>query len=447
MKQKDIASLIENIDTMESSVRGASSMIYHSTPLTSYKDGNQLDIRDCLGVVLPATGRNCLVNGSTGLAKTHLAMAVMAGLFGSDYAILQIDPSLEQEKFFDIDGKLLQEGRLSEAIKDTPYITAPGVIYDETNRAPQAMLNILQAHLNNQAITPSGGKSRKCGISVDGKGQYQYKIGTCNEGKQYDDGTFAMDPAFRRRFPFEVPVNLFAPTETDREMRQRAGRTGTGLYVPETEGCLDSVLEIFSNLGLVGIDLVAKEFISYLGRMNQCIKSPFGTKDEAGFNIERCVGCHARGLGGETNICGNVYALPDATQMDLEAIAKGFALVRAHHKAAETGKMPSSLNVGLEDVIQVFPFVAATKMGIGPAWLIKHFKSGEPIEAAKAVCVNIEQRIKNKLLKVSALMAKADYTPDELAMMKSYCSEDPWAFGLRECDTKPLLPVVYKGLR
>ncbi|MFH1065545.1 MAG: AAA family ATPase [Nanoarchaeota archaeon] len=442
-----IQKLIENIDTMETAVRGASSMIYHSTPLTSYKDGAQLDMRDCLGVVCPATGRNALVNGSTGLAKTHLAIAVMAGLFGSDYAILQIDPSLEQEKFFDIDGKLLQEGRLSDAIKDTPYITAPGVVYDETNRAPQAMLNILQAHLNNQAITPSGGKPRKCGISVVG-GRYQFKIGTCNEGKQYDEGTFAMDPAFRRRFPFEAPVNLFAPTETDREMRQKAGRTGTGLYVPETEGCLDAVLDIFGNLGLVETDLVAKEFISYLGRMNQCIKSPFGTKDEAGFNIERCAGCHARGLAGEQNFCGNAYALPDATQMDLEVIAKGFALVRAHHKAAETGKMPSSVSVGLEDVIQAFPFVAATKMGIDPAWLGKYFKSGEPLEAARAVCVNIEQRIKKKLSKASALMAKADYTSDELAMMKSYCSEDPWAFGLRECcDTKPLLPVVYKGLK
>ena len=447
MEQKDIANIIENIDAMESAVRSASSMIYHSTPLTSYKDGIQLDIRDCLGVVCPATGRNALVNGSTGLAKTHLAIAVMAGLFGSDYAILQIDPSLEQEKFFDIDGKALQEGRLSDAIKDTPYITAPGVIYDETNRAPQAMLNILQGHLNNQAITPSGGKPRKCGISVDGKGQYQFKIGTCNEGKQYDEGTFAMDPAFRRRFPFEAPVNLFAPTETDREIRQKAGRTGTGLYVPETEGCLVSVLDVFKNLGLVETDLVAREFIAYLGRMNQCLKSPFGTKGEAGFNAERCTGCHARGLAGETNICGNVYALPDATQMDLEVIAKGFALVRAHHKAAETGDMPSSLSVGLEDVIQAFPFVAATKMGIDPAWLGKYFKSGEPFEAAKAVCVNIEQRIKKKLLKAAGMMSKAEYTSDELAMMKAYCQEDPWAFGLRECGAKPLLPVVYKGLR
>ncbi|MEK6864087.1 MAG: hypothetical protein AABX27_02250, partial [Nanoarchaeota archaeon] len=92
MEQKDIANLIQNIDAMESSVRSASSMIYHSTPMTSYKDGMQLDIMDCLGVVCPAT-RNALVNGSTGLAKTHLAIAVMAGLFGSDYAILQIDPS------------------------------------------------------------------------------------------------------------------------------------------------------------------------------------------------------------------------------------------------------------------------------------------------------------------------------------------------------------------
>lgn len=443
----DIKKLIENVDDVQTAVRDASGMIFHSTPMTGYRDGPQLDLRDIL-IVGASSGRNTLINGSTAIAKTHLALAFLAGLYGRrgvGYTILQIDPSLEAEKLFNLDAKMLQTGLLSDAILNTPLITAPGILLDEVNRAPQVMLNVLQAYMNNQAVTPSGGVPRQTGIEVPG-GFYQLKIGTCNEGKQYDEGTFKMDPAFRRRFPIEIPLDLFRPTDYDMEKRRKARRTAGGLGVAETKGVLESILEIHKSLAELNFHPLAEEFVAYLSRMDNCIKSDYKTKRERGFNIERCDGCHARGLAGKQNICANVYS-PSVPQEDIEAVARGFALLRAYYNASESGKIPKQINVSVYDVIAALPFVASTKFGADPAWVEKHFKSGEPFELAKAVGINIEQRLQSKLKKIGDLMTKRreDYTEDERALIENYCKEDPWAFGLRDCDFKPTRD--YKGLR
>ncbi|MBS3107830.1 AAA family ATPase [Candidatus Woesearchaeota archaeon] len=439
-----IDNLIEKVDNIESSIRNASSFIYHSTPMTAYSKGPQLDLKDIVGVIGPSTGRNILLNGSTGIAKTHLALACLTGLYGRDnFGILQIDPSLEAEKLFDLDGEKLQQGLLSEAIKNTKLITSPGVLLDEVMRAPQAILNILQAYMNNQAVTPSGGGSRQVGIEIPGIGFYQFKIGTCNEGKEFDEGTFNIDPAFRRRWPIEISLNLFAPNQYDMEQRSKAARTGTGLYVSQSEGVFEDIKEIHTNLNKISFHPVANEFLAYLGRMDNCIKAVFKTKRERGFSVEKCDGCHARGLAGKENFCGNVYA-PEAPHEDIANVARGFALVRAHHIAASSGKMPKSLEVSFADVLQSFPFVCATKMGLDPAWLEKSFASGEPFEAAKALTINIEQKIMSKVKSLGKLMLKKDYTPDELAQIKKYSEEDPWSVGLRDFES---VPVQYKGLR
>lgn len=435
----DIEKLIENVDEVQTAVRDASSMIFHSTPMTGYTSGPQLDLRDIL-IVGASTGRNALINGSTAIAKTHLALALLAGLYGprgTGYAVLQIDPSLEAEKLFNLDAKKLQDGLLSDAIINTPLITAPGILLDEINRAPQVMLNVLQAYMNNQAVTPSGGVPRQTGIEVPG-GFYQFKVGTCNEGKLYDEGTFKLDPAFRRRFPIEVPLDLFRPTDYDMEQRRKAKRTAGGLAVPETKGVLKTVIKIHNSLAGINFHPLAEEFIAYLSRMDNCIKSNYKTKRERGFSTERCNGCHARGLAGAQNICANVYS-PSVPQEDIEAVARGFALLRAYYNAGETGKIPRQIEVSLYDVTEALPFVASTKFGADPAWLEKHFKSGEPFELARAVGINIEQRLKNKLRKMDDLIIKKreDYTADERAKIENYCKEDPWAFGLRDCDFKP----------
>jgi len=444
MKKQTIEKIIKGIDAIQSSVREATSVIKHSTPLTNYADSPQLDIRDLL-IVGAVTGRNILLNGSAGIAKTHLALTALAGLYGNDNTTcLQIDPSLEKENLFNIDGGKLQNGLLSEAIIDSKLITCPGVLLDEVNRAPGAIRNILQGYLNNQAVTPVGGEPREVGVKRN-NGNYQLKLGTCNEGKEFEEGVFNMDPAFRRRWSIELPVDIFSPTDYDLAERRKARRISSGLHVPKSAGVQDKVFEVYDIVGSFDFHPVAEEFISYLGRMNNCsnAKSVFKTKRERGFTIERCNGCHARGLAGSQNFCGNVYA-PQAPQEDIEAVARGFALIRSHHEAALTSRMPEKIEVTFEDALQAFPFVCSTKMGFDPAWLEKFFGSGEPFEATRALGINIEQRIKSKLKKLSDLMLEKNFSEDELKQIKKYSLEDPWSFGLRDYDNNP---VVYKGLR
>ncbi|MBU2590380.1 MAG: AAA family ATPase [Nanoarchaeota archaeon] len=445
MEKQTIEQVLRNIDDIQSSVREATSMIKHSTPITNYADAPQQDIRDLI-IIGAITGKNLLLNGSAGIAKTHLGLTALAGLYGNENTTcLQIDPSLEKENLFNIDGGKLQNGLLSEAIIDSKLITCPGVLLDEINRAPGAIRNVLQGYLNNQAITPAGGEIREIGVELSNGDRYQFKIGTCNEGKKYGESTFKMDPAFRRRWQIELPIDLFSPTDYDLNERRKARRIGSGLFVPKSVGVQDKVFATYSFISSLDFNPLAEEFISYLGRMNNCSnpKSFFKTKNEKGFSIDRCNGCHARGLAGTQNFCGNVYA-PESPQEDIEAVAKGFALIRNHHEAAVNGNLPETIEVSFEDVLQAFPFVCSTKMSFDSAWLEKYFNSGEPFEATRALGINIEQKIKSKIKKLEELMVKKEFTQDELEIIKKYSLEDPWSFGLRDCDNNP---VVYKSLR
>jgi MoxR-like ATPase len=444
-----LAKKLENIQT---DFRKSSAMIKHSTPLTFYAGGPQLDLRDLI-LTGALSGRNVLLNGGTGTAKTHTSLLALNSLFGANgYGQIQVDPGLNEEKLFNIFFGAIQDGKDLAALFDgnTLAITSPGVLIDETNRAPPEILNFLQAYLNNQTLTPGGGKNVPIGHELKNGERYQFKLGTCNEGKAYEGSTWRMDPAFRRRWAIEIPVNLFAPTEDDyQKMIQECDHIGVPVPT-ENKGHLTDILDLHEGLRTLPIHPTAQEFLLYLGRMNNCTESPYKTKDEEGFSIKRCKGCHARGLAEEQNFCANAFAPANATITDIKMIARAFAILRAYrilgnkndyanflkeHKEKEQSEYSwDNLEVMPADLYQAFPFVAATKVGFDQAWLMKYFKSGETHQAAKTLALNLEKRIRQKTVKLGELMVKSEYSDDDVDILKKYGKDDPWAVGLRDCD-------------
>lgn len=422
---------IERFNGLDARVREASKEYYHSRPVASYsltdEEGKthsvEVDLRALL-LLSALTDNKVLLSGSTGCGKTHLAKMVNAALFGEKgYRTLQIDASFSLDKLRDITFKTIAEGgRLHDAVVEADVLNVPGVVIDEYNRAPPEITNIIQGWLQNGVLTFEGGKECRPGVVFNDGERYQWKIATVNEGSRYS-GARKLDKASRDRLSVEIPLDVFPLTDDDR--RKLRAKTSTGVEVYNGDGALEDVLAAVKDIRQVPLSAPAEEFLLYLQRMNQCVKTPNKTKLEVeNFSPEYCKGCHLSK--GQNNICGSVYAPSDRSIIALQNLARGFAFYR--HV-----QIGSPLVADSEDVIAAAPFVLLSKLDIHPGWIDKKGE-GSPNGSRWAAVTQVVKYAYERF----AMFFKNNYkslkskTPDAENAIKKYAAEnDAWAVELR----------------
>lgn len=425
MVKKDAVEALRKLDVR---VREASKDYFHSRPVANYMSGDgdntysvSMGLRSLM-LVSAVTGNNVLLTGSTGSGKTHLSKMVMAGLFGNTgYKTLQIDANFSLDKLRDISfSTVASGGRLSEAVKETPLLTVPGVVIDEYNRAPPELTNIIQGWLQNGVLTFEGGREVNPGVVFNGRERYQWKVATVNEGSRYS-GARKLDKASRDRLSVEIPLDVFPLTDDDR--RNLSYKTSTSVDAFDGDGALEDLLKVAVGVREVPLTGPANEFIIYLQRMNQCVKTPNKTKLEVeNFSPEYCKGCHLSK--GNDNICGSVYAPSDRSVIALRNLSKGFALYRC----LQTGSDPSNLKVELEEVVAAAPFVFLSKLDMHPGW-IDRTSNGSRWQAVNNAVKVAYNRFKNYVQ--SNFEHLQQNTPDSLKAMQKYAQEkDAWCIEL-----------------
>lgn len=409
----------ELLKELDKDFREISRGFYHSSIVIDYKVEDKritLDLRDVL-LASAISGSNVLLIGSTGGGKTTLAKMLALALFSDNYAFLQIDSTLDITKFYDIAfGKIKEGGRLTEALEENKFIRAPIVILDEINRAPPALFNILQNYLTNGELVFEGGKSVKCGIRLNGD-YYQLKVGTMNEGVAYR-GTHLMDKASRDRFVVEINFDVFKPTIDDRRSMLLNGKTPT---IEKGYDNTNTVLKLYQEVKKIPLSDIATEFLLYLTRVNQCIKSPEGTKLSINSNVKDfCKGCSA--FAPDKGICGNVYAPSERTILNLVNFSKSIAMYRVY-------KTGGSLEVLLEDVLAAAPFVFYSKIDINSEWVNKYGRGSLWNAISEFIKISYLRWInglkENKEI-IDKIVKKDTLKEEEEKDIISYCEKDPW---------------------
>ncbi len=415
--------IIEKLRNLNDELRRISKGFLHSTPLAKYKVDNIeviYDLRDLL-LMCAVSGSNCLLTGKTGCGKTTIARMV-ASLFG-DYGFLQVDATLDVNKLRDLTFEPIKKGeKLSDAVKTTKLIDAPAVVIDEYNRAPLEITNILQGYLQNGSLIFEGGKEVFPGVDFNGR-KYQWKIATVNEGEKYY-GTRRIDKASRHRFAVEINLDIFEPSDKDRRELIEHG----GARIVESERShLNDILAVYKSLEKVKISPIVEEFVLYFMRMNQCIKSPEGTKSSVYFTQEYCKGCHLLPIDNE--ICGNIFAPPERAIINWITLARTFALYRA-------SKYGGEVMVREEDAIASAPFVLYLKMDINPSWVAKRYRGSE-WNATKNVINLAYERFRNFYNSIYDILKKRaegkDINEKDLGKIKKYLTtRDVWVADLKE---------------
>jgi MoxR-like ATPase len=369
-----------------------------------------------------------LLTSRTGSGKTTFAKMLALSLFGEDHAFIQVDPKLDENKLRDIAFGKIKEGKnLSEAVAETKILTAPCVILDEYNRAPSIITNLLQGYLTNGTLVFEGGREFKPGVPTKSGERYQIKIGTINEGQEYY-GTQAIDKASRDRFAVEINLDIFEPNENDRWNFIRNGPARLPDDTPESS--LEKILELYEIVKKVSLSPLAEEFISYFMRMNQCIKSPEGTKlTVTGIGGEFCKGCSALAL--DKGICANVYAPSERTIANWIRLSKAFALYRAYKLNEEE----YDVKVEIEDVIAAAPFVLYSKLSINPNWVTKYARGSLYNAVNEVVRIAYDRFIRgfkeNEDLierRINALKNGNKPSEEDEYLAVRYCEKDPWFF-------------------
>jgi MoxR-like ATPase len=410
--------------------REFSRSFYHSSSLAEYNVKGKhvsFDLRDIL-LMCVISGSNVLLTSRTGSGKTTLAKMLAMSLFGNDYAFIQVDTKLDENKLRDIAFSKIKEGRnLSEAITETKMLTAPCVILDEFNRAPPILINQLQGYLTNGTLVFEGGREFVPGVETKSGGRYQIKIGTMNEGQEYH-GVQLIDKASRDRFAVEVNLDVFPPTAEDRINLIRYGSA----RIPKNseESMLEEILELYELTLQVPLNPLSEEFVAYFMRMNQCIKSPEGTKlTVTGIGGEFCKGCSA--FAPDKEICCNVYAPSERAVANWILLSKAFALYRTYKLNSEDAE------VMIEDIKAAAPFVLYSKLSINPNWVAKYCRRSLYNSINEVIKIAYDRFLRglkdNKELinrMVKARVSGKELSEEDENQAVKYCEKDPWFFDL-----------------
>jgi MoxR-like ATPase len=462
--RKDKKGLVRKIAGVDEALRSHTSEYFNRRTFFDVRDPNTrrvwpYDVNDMI-LLGALTNSDLLLSGGTGKGKTHLARRAMNGLYGGEgFTNLTVTPGLNESDFIDVDVNAVKSGgkTLKQAIERTPLLIKPGAIVNEINRTPEILQNLFISYL--ERIFSLKGLEFPVGVGInpDGEGvqdpHYQFRVITINEGANYS-GTSGIDRAVRDRVVIEIPMDYFNPRKDDRRRMIRS-RKDTGLSVEKTNGGkLEDILEVTRSFGGIPVSASAEEFLVYLGGLSNCVKSPTGSKQGINFKQrDMCDGCHHAkdDVLGKGNVCGSVYAPSDRSLINLEVIGRMVAGLRAYKviDALSRGQLEvdnaedfarqyiDNLQVTLDDITSVAPFILSSKMIIDPAWIEQHY-SGSKFLATQDVIRNALERFKNFTTSdaYEALVnSDGKMTQEAKQRLLDYAkTRDPWAYHIQDLD-------------
>lgn len=462
MKDETLA----RIKSLEATVRQVGKGFYNSASVTSTDPNTELQVSyDLFDLLLigAITESSVLLTGRTDSGKTDLAKIVMNALFGPEeegWHRLDLDIDFGKNDYMDVDLGVVKEGKkISEGMYSAlPYLTLPGLITDEWNRAPPKIANKMM-HFFDKDIKIGGGLRVKVGYPYGNGNRYFFLVAAINEGEDYE-GTFPIDRAARRRAIIEVPMDNFAPTIEDRYMINRA-RTGRLELQPAVgltlERGMEQLLAVKGEVEQIPVDSSAMLFLLYLQSIDHCVRSQTLSKLGVNFSDAICIKPTLRRLaatetgqpttgGGACHfytfhdgMCPAVSAISEGTSINLLRVARGFAALRAV-KSNSAGENVEVL-VYPEDLMLAFPFVAYSKVDLSQPWVDKHFQGSLwlAINDVLAEATEKYERANTALQPQLDQLVKGKLNEKSLKDVLDFCAnDDPWF-------VKSLVPILNRS--
>jgi len=457
--------LIKRIAHIDQALRSHTDGYYNSRTFFTTRDDEAkalvpYDIND-LVLLAALTNSDLLLSGTTGAGKTHLSRMIMNGLYGSDgFTNLTVTPGLGESDFIDIDIASVKSGKKTpkQAITTTPLLTQPGAIINEINRTPEILQNVFISYL--ERIFSLKGLEFPVGVGMlPGKDSpqdphYQFRLLSINEGPGYS-GTSAIDRAVRDRVALEIPMDHFRPRKEDIRQMIR-NRNDSDLAVEKINGGkLEDVLKIIDLNTKIPLSVSADEFLVYLQGLSNCIRS--ATYSMRGIEFDQkdlCKGCHhvKDAVSDKGNICGSVYSPSDRSMINLKKIGRMVSALRAYKVIngvinGEFGdqemsqreakkfvdKYTEGLQVELDDLISVAPFVLANKTVMDPRWVSQYFQ-GSKFLATQHLLDTVRKKFTHWVgspAYEALVKARGKFTPEVRAEIEKYVTgTDAWAYNL-----------------
>lgn len=457
--------LIKRIHEIDEALRNNTQRYYNTNPLFSVRDEDAkaqipYDIND-LFLLGALTNSDLLLAGTTGCGKSHLSRMAMNGLYGNQgFTNLTVTPGLNESDFLDVDVAGVKSGEktLKQAIQSTDLLTRPGAIINEINRTPEILQNVFISYLERifslKGIEFPVGVAFKEGYNAPQDPHYQFRVISINEGADYA-GTSGIDRAVRDRVVLEIPMDYFRPRKQDSRRMVRE-RDDSDLSIKQINGGkLEDILRVVGEVESIPVSLSAEEFLVYLQGLNNCVKSSTYSKKGINFKTTMCEGCHLAKdqVQDKGNICGSVYAPSDRSLINLKKIGRIVAALRAYKVivAVSTGAVETKdtkdfvnnylqgLQVTLDDITSVAPFVLTSKMIINPKWIDQEFQ-GSKFNATQHVVRTAREKLRNYVRSpVYSELIKSNgvITPEVRKQMQTYITHtDVWAYNIGDLTTQ-----------
>ena len=288
-----------------------------------------LDLKDL--VLLAAICQAPLAfRSGTDRGKTTLAELALNGLFGThgeEWWRVEISRGMNVDDLIDVDIKKLTEAKLSEAVSSAPWLSYPGRLLDEINRAPAKLNNILLHIVDGSGLHVRGNLHIPVGKPYtvrDEAKRYSFSIATANEQGGDYDGVYAEDMAMLRRIVLSVNLDDVPPTTQDTSQLLRSRRPKITLR--SYPSMADSVIRIYESLTeTIPVSPLGLLFLHYLSGLGTCVRTRSGRLRPV-LQPEICQKCH---LSKSHRFCGRVGGLSEGLLLWTRDIASGIAALRA----------------------------------------------------------------------------------------------------------------------
>lgn len=338
----------------------------------------------------------------TDQGKTYIAERCLSAMFGPSgrqWRRIEVSKGMSQDDMLDIDLKKLTETKLSAAISGCKWLAFPARLFDEINRAPAKLNNMLLNLVDGSGLNFRGQLYVPVGAPYIVNGQekrYSFTVTTANETKEDGsyDGTFVQDNALIRRMVLTLNLDDLKPSARDivQLTENRRPKSSACDFEPATE----NIIRIYESLStLIPYSSLGRLFLQYLSGRDTCIRTRSGhirPEIQAGL----CSKCH---LYKSNDLCGRVGGLSPGLLLWCKEIATGIAAIRAaktlqrvledcdkshlreaqkYLKSQQKGqklfrafqkKYLNELTVTGEDVIAAYSLVAPGHVFVDKAWL------------------------------------------------------------------------------